>query len=157
MTFVVGQRGALRALVAIATVATATGLALSPTAQAEPEDCDETMTVSDPYDSVEDTEVPVDFSTLIDVEWLVDDYTAKIDEALDAEYEDLDPPGLFDVGCRHVGGVVLDHVQAFGLLGLVGLRPRQGGSVSQGVDLDVVVPPGQFLRGQLGEDLNRLD
>lgn len=92
MTFVVGQRGALRALIAIATVATATGLALSPTAQAEPEDCDETLTVSDPYDLVEDTDVPVDFSTLIDVEGLVDDYTAKIDEALDAEYEDLDPP-----------------------------------------------------------------
>jgi hypothetical protein len=92
MTFVVGQRGALRALVAIAAVATATGLALSPTAQAEPEDCDETLTVSDPYDLVEDTDVPVDFSTLIDVEGLVDDYTAKIDEALDAEYEDLDPP-----------------------------------------------------------------
>ena len=79
-------------LSAVAAAAIVTGLALPSTAHAELEDCDETLTVSDPHDLIEDTDVPVDLSTLIDVEGLVDDYTEKIDEALDAEYEDLDPP-----------------------------------------------------------------
>jgi hypothetical protein len=88
-----GGRVAVFALNAVAALAMASAaLALAPMAAAQSEDCDETLTVSDTYDLVEDTDVPVDFSTLIDVEGLVDDYTAKIDEALDAEYEDLDPP-----------------------------------------------------------------
>ena len=33
----------------------------------------------------------VDFGTLLDVESLVDDYTEKIDEALDAEFDDQEP------------------------------------------------------------------
>jgi hypothetical protein len=39
-----------------------------------------------------DTDVLVDLSTLIDVENLVDDYTEKIDETLDAEFDNLVPP-----------------------------------------------------------------
>ena len=31
-----------------------------------------------------DTDIPVDFSTLIEVEGLVDEYTQKVDDALDA-------------------------------------------------------------------------
>jgi hypothetical protein len=81
-----------RILSAVAAAAIVTGLALPSTAHAEPEDCDETLTASDPHDLIKDTDVPVDLSTLIDVEGLVDDYTEKIDEALDAEYEDIDPP-----------------------------------------------------------------
>jgi hypothetical protein len=68
------------------------GLALSPTAQAQPEDCDETLNVSDPYDLAEETDVSVDSSTLVYVEELVDDDTERIDEALDPESDDQDPP-----------------------------------------------------------------
>jgi hypothetical protein len=93
MTNVSCRRGAFRILGAVAALAIFNGLVPAPLAQADPEDCDETLIVSDPYDLVQDTDVPVDLSTLIDVEGLVDDYTETIDEALDAEYDDLEPEG----------------------------------------------------------------
>ena len=55
-------------------------------------DCNEELTVYDPYDLVLDTDVLLDLSTLVEVENLVDEYTDKIDEALDAEFDDLEPP-----------------------------------------------------------------
>jgi hypothetical protein len=67
-------------------------MALVPVAGADPEDCDESLILYDPHDLVLDTDVLVDVSTLIDVESLVDDYTEKIDEALDAEFDNLEPP-----------------------------------------------------------------
>ena len=72
--------------------ATASALACPPIAGADPEDCDETLIVYDPHDLVSDTDVLLDLSTLNDVESLVDEYTEKIDEALDAEFDDLEPP-----------------------------------------------------------------
>ena len=88
----------LLARIAVATpaaviVAVLTALVVPPTAGAGPEDCDETLLyLYDPHDLVWDTDLPVDLITLMDVEGLVDDYTARIDETLDAEYEDLEPP-----------------------------------------------------------------
>jgi hypothetical protein len=38
-----------------------------------------------------DTDVLLDLGTVIDVEGLVDDYTEKIDEAVDAEIDGLEP------------------------------------------------------------------
>lgn len=67
--------------------------ALPSTATADPSECVEELTyLYDPHDLVWDTDLPVDFSTLLDVESLVDDYTYRIDDALDAESEDLEPP-----------------------------------------------------------------
>lgn len=78
---------------AVAAMSMTTVLSLAPTAAAQAEECDETLTsVYDPHDLVSDPDVALDFSTLIEVEGLVDDYTTKIDEALDAEFEDADPP-----------------------------------------------------------------
>ena len=87
---VFAQKSAVAALAAV--VATAMALAFPPIAGADPEDCDETLIVYDPHDLVSDTDVLLDLSTLIDVESLVDEYTEKIDEALDAEFDDLEPP-----------------------------------------------------------------
>jgi hypothetical protein len=87
---VLRRRSAVAAVAAV--VAAATALALPPVTGADPEDCDETLILYDPHDLVLDTDVLVDFSTLIDVESLVDDYTEKIDDALDAEFDDLEPP-----------------------------------------------------------------
>ena len=82
-----------RAMVGLAAVgATVAALALPPVAGADPEDCDETLSLYDPHDLVQDTDVPVDLSTLTDVEGLVDEYTERIDEAVDAEFDDLEPP-----------------------------------------------------------------
>jgi hypothetical protein len=77
---------------AISFLAVATALFVAPVARANSEECDETLTVYDPYDLVADTDLAVDYDTLTDVEGLVDDYTAKIDETLDAEFEDMDLP-----------------------------------------------------------------
>lgn len=63
-----------------------------PRASADPADCTETIIVYDPHDLVWDTDLPVDLDTLIEVEGLVDDYTDRIDEALDAEDAGLEPP-----------------------------------------------------------------
>jgi hypothetical protein len=82
--------GVVAAFVAVG--ATAMALAFPPVTGADPEDCDETLTVYDPHDLVSDTDVLLDLSTLNDVESLVDEYTEKIDEALDAEFDDLEPP-----------------------------------------------------------------
>jgi hypothetical protein len=78
--------------VVVAVAIAIVSFALPPTAAAQSADCDETLIVYDPHDLVSDTDVAVDFSTLIEVEGLVDDYTGRIDEALDAEFEDTDPP-----------------------------------------------------------------
>lgn len=86
------KRVTLRTASLVAVFAAVTALTVAPIALAQPEECDETLIVYDPYDLVWDTDVPVDLSTLIEVEGLVDDYTVRIDEALDAEFEDLDPP-----------------------------------------------------------------
>lgn len=67
-------------------------LAGAPVAAAEPADCTEELFVHDPYDLVSDPDVPMDFSTLIEVESLVDDYTSRIDEAIEAEDEGLESP-----------------------------------------------------------------
>jgi hypothetical protein len=75
-----------------AVVGTAMAIALPAIAGADPEDCDETLVIYDPHDLVWDTDVLLDLGTLIDVESLVDDYTEKIDEALDAEFDNLEPP-----------------------------------------------------------------
>lgn len=80
----------LTVLTALAT--TVLTLALPPAAEAAPEDCQETLIVYDPHDLLRDADVLLDLGTLIDVENLVDDYTERIDEALDAEIEDLEPP-----------------------------------------------------------------
>lgn len=85
-----GAAGAATALVSLAL--TVMALMLPPLARADPEDCDETLTVNDPYALVWDTDVSVDLDTLTDVEGVVDDYTDRIDEALDAEYDDREPP-----------------------------------------------------------------
>ena len=63
-----------------------------PVASADPEDCNETLTAYDPHDLVLDTDVLLDLSTLVEAENLVDECTDKIDEALDAEFDDLEPP-----------------------------------------------------------------
>lgn len=86
------KRVTLRTVSLGAVFASVMALALAPTALAQLEECDETLIVYDPHDLVWDTDVPLDLSTLIEVEGLVDDYTERIDEALDAEFEDLDPP-----------------------------------------------------------------
>lgn len=62
-----------------------------PCASAEPADCTEELSAYDPYDLVEDVDLPVDLDTLIEVDGLVDDYTARIDDAVEAEDEGLEP------------------------------------------------------------------
>ncbi|MCW2511563.1 MAG: hypothetical protein JWR11_605 [Mycobacterium sp.] len=86
--------------------------ALAPTATATTEECVETVAVYDPYGLVSDSDITVDFSTLIDVEGLVNDYTSKIDDASDAEVEGLDPPDemssddLIDEGRQEVDDAI---------------------------------------------------
>ncbi|MUL85213.1 MULTISPECIES: hypothetical protein [unclassified Mycolicibacterium] len=63
-----------------------------PTALADSEDCQETLIVYDPHDLVWDEETLLDFDTLIEVEGLVDEYTERIDEAVDYESDSLEPP-----------------------------------------------------------------
>jgi hypothetical protein len=53
-------------------------------ATAASEDCSEELSASDP-------DILLDLPTLIDVEGLVDDYTYRIDDALDAESDGLEP------------------------------------------------------------------
>lgn len=69
-----------------------TGFIAAPSASAEPADCTETMVLYDPHDLVSDADLPVDLGTLIEVEGLVDDYSARIDDAIDAEDEGEEPP-----------------------------------------------------------------
>lgn len=92
MNTLLRQRRLIRTLSAVVVLVAATALSLAPSALAEPEDCNETLTLYDPYDLVWDTDVPVDFSTLSEVEGLVDDYTERIDDVVDAESEDIEPP-----------------------------------------------------------------
>lgn len=70
----------------------AAAVMLSAPAGAEQETCEESLYVYDPHGLVWDTGVSVDFSTAMDVESLVDDYTSRIDDALDAESEGSEPP-----------------------------------------------------------------
>jgi hypothetical protein len=88
----VSRRRFHQALAATAALFTAGGLAFPSSAHAEPEDCVETLSMYDPYDLVTDTDLSVDYDTLVDVESLVDDYTSRIDDAVDAEFEDDEPP-----------------------------------------------------------------
>ena len=67
-------------------------LTASPPAEADTNECQESLIVYDPYDLVWDEDPLLDFSTLIEVEGLVDDYTDRIDEATDYEIEGLEPP-----------------------------------------------------------------
>ncbi len=87
-------RGALRTVCValLSTAAVGISIVIPPPMAAAPEHCDETLILYDPHDLVWDTDVLVDLGTLIEVEDLVDDYTQRIDEALDAEAESIQPP-----------------------------------------------------------------
>ena len=88
-----------RFLTAAAVVA---ALTVSPVARGAHEDCDETLILYDPHDLVWDTDIPVDFSTLIEVEGLVDEYTQKVDDAPSTrwEIEDAIDLGRSLAGCE---------------------------------------------------------
>ena len=81
-----------RSIVGLAAAGAAFVALAPPVASADPEDCNETLTAYDPHDLVLDTDVLLDLSTLVEVENLVDGCTDNIDEALDAEFDDLEPP-----------------------------------------------------------------
>jgi hypothetical protein len=89
---VVFRKTRVAAALSATVVGTAMAMALPPVAGGAPEDCDEALILYDPHDLVWDTDVPVDFSTLIEVEGLVDEFTQKIDDALDAEFDGVEPP-----------------------------------------------------------------
>jgi hypothetical protein len=86
------SRRRFRLAVAATAALVVAGFAFPPSALAEPEDCVETLSVYDPYDLVTDSDLMVDYDTLADVESLVDDYTTRIDDAVDAEFEGIEPP-----------------------------------------------------------------
>lgn len=66
--------------------------ALTHQSAAQSEECNETLIVYDPHDLVWDEDIFVDLDTSIEVESLVDEYTYRIDEALEYEGEGLEPP-----------------------------------------------------------------
>jgi hypothetical protein len=83
----------LRLVAAAAGLSTAITAMLVPAlATAASDDCSEELSAYDPHDLVEDPDILLDLPTLIDVEGLVDDYTYRIDDALDAESDGLEPP-----------------------------------------------------------------
>jgi hypothetical protein len=81
-----------RRAAAVACLSTAFTATLVPAlATAASDDCSEELSASDPHDLVADPDILLDLPTLIDVEGLVDDYTYRIDDALDAESDGLEP------------------------------------------------------------------
>src|SRR5262245_262379 len=105
-------RSATHLLVALAVIASAGSVAVRPPVAAASDDCTETLNVYDTHDLLADPDILLDFSTLIDVESMVDDYTYRIDEALDAESDGLEPPDgissddLIDEGRWEIGDAI---------------------------------------------------
>ena len=82
----------IRPAAAIAVAVLTLGTSVAAPSAAGPAECYEILEAFDPYYLIWDSGLPVDVSTLTEVEILVDDYTSQIDDALAAEIDGLTPP-----------------------------------------------------------------